>query len=150
MTTIDLVPHRTVKSAERNTLEADAARLTAAMSDMIRVVQFRDRDRACCYDISVTQCYALEAVVDGSGLTVNELAAHLYLDKSTTSRVANGLVQKGLITRRRDPATGGWFSSTRPRRAGGSTNGSTPISWRSTSSCWRTSIPRAGERWRSS
>ena len=27
----------------------------------------RDRDRICCYDVSVTQCYALEALVPGEG-----------------------------------------------------------------------------------
>ncbi len=63
------------------------------------MVQFRDRDRACCYDLSVTQCYALEAVADLGPLTVNELAARLYLDKSTASRVAAGLQAKGYVTR---------------------------------------------------
>ena len=70
------------------------------------MVQFRDRDRACCYDISVSQCYALERVVEAEGLTVNELAASLYLDKSTASRVANSLVDKGYLARARDPEDG--------------------------------------------
>ena len=39
-------------------------------------------------------------------LTVNELAAGLYLDKSTASRVANSLVGKGLLERRDDPDDG--------------------------------------------
>jgi SAM-dependent methyltransferase len=30
-------------------------RLYAALSDLVRVYQFRDRDRICCHDISVTQ-----------------------------------------------------------------------------------------------
>jgi DNA-binding MarR family transcriptional regulator len=72
----------------------------------MRVVQFRDRDRACCYDISVSQCYALKGVVDEDGLTINELAAHLYLDKSTASRLANSLVEKELIVRERDAGDG--------------------------------------------
>ena len=80
--------------------------LTEAMSELMRVVQFRDRDRACCYDISVSQCYALKAIIDGEGLTVNELAAHLYLDKSTASRIASGLFEKGLVGRARDPVDG--------------------------------------------
>lgn len=83
-------------------LIADARRLSDALGELIRVVQFRDRDRACCYDISVSQCYALKGVVDVGGLTVNELAAHLYTDKSTASRIANALVAKGLTTRERD------------------------------------------------
>jgi len=70
------------------------------------VVQFRDRDRACCYDISVSQCYALKGVVDAGALTINDLAAHLYLDKSTASRIANGLVERGLLARARDAEDG--------------------------------------------
>ncbi len=88
------------------TLRADAEHLSDALSELIRVIQFRDRDRACCYDISVSQCHALKGVVDAGALTVNELAAHLYLDKSTASRVANGLVDKGLLARERDAEDG--------------------------------------------
>ncbi len=87
-------------------LRADAEQLSDALSELIRVIQFRDRDRACCYDISVSQCYALKRVVDAGALTINDLAAHLYLDKSTASRVANGLVDKGLLVRERVPVDG--------------------------------------------
>ena len=87
-------------------LRADAEHLSDALGELIRVIQFRDRDRACCYDISVSQCYALKRVIDAGGLTVNDLAAHLYLDKSTASRVANGLVDRGLLLRERDPDDG--------------------------------------------
>lgn len=84
----------------------EAHRLSDALTELIRVVQFRDRDRACCYDVSVSQCYALKGVVDSGGLTVNELAAHLYLDKSTASRIADGMVAKGLLARGRDGEDG--------------------------------------------
>ena len=87
-------------------LEADARALSRALSDFVRVVQFRDRDRACCYDVSVSQCYALKAVADADGLTVNELAAELYLEKSSASRLANGLVEAGYLKRGRDPEDG--------------------------------------------
>ena len=88
------------------TLLSDGRALSDAVGDLIRVVQFRDRDRACCYDVSVSQCYALKAVVEGGPLTVNDLAARLYLDKSTASRVANGLEDRGYLERRRDPEDG--------------------------------------------
>jgi len=87
-------------------LVKDAERLSDSLEDLLRVVQFRDRDRACCYDVSVSQCYALERVVAADGLTVNDLAASLYLDKSTASRVANSLVDKGYLARARDPEDG--------------------------------------------
>ena len=84
-------------------LDGDTLELHRALSDLIRVYQFRDRDRICCYDVSVTQCYALEAVILHGPLTLNELAAHLYLDKSTTSRVVDALQKKGYVERRENP-----------------------------------------------
>jgi DNA-binding MarR family transcriptional regulator len=87
-------------------LLADAARLRSALTDIIRVAQFRDRDRVCCYDVSVSQCYALEAIVDDGASTVNDLAAHLFLDKSTASRLANSLVDKGYVRRAPNPEDG--------------------------------------------
>ena len=84
-------------------LEADTRELHRALSDLVRVYQFRDRDRICCYDISVSQCYALEAVILKGPLSLNELAAELYLEKSTASRVVDGLEKKGYVERREDP-----------------------------------------------
>ena len=45
------------RSAESTALQADAETLHAALSELVRVYQFRDRDRICCHDISVTQCW---------------------------------------------------------------------------------------------
>lgn len=84
-------------------LDRDTADLYEALSDLVRVYQFRDRDRICCYDVSVTQCYALEALVRRGGMTLNELAAHLYLDKSTASRVVDALERKGYVARSQRP-----------------------------------------------
>jgi len=84
----------------------DARHLADALGGLIRVVQFRSRDRACCYELSVSQCYALEGVADTGALTINDLAAYLYLEKSTASRIANGLVDKGLLDRVRDSEDG--------------------------------------------
>ena len=87
-------------------LAADARELHRVLSDLIRVVQFRDRDRICCYDVSVSQCYALEVVLERGPLTLNDLAAHLYLDKSTASRVVKALVEKEYVERRPHPDDG--------------------------------------------
>ena len=67
---------------------ADAAELYDALAALVRVYQFRDRDRICCHDVSVTQCYAMEALLKIGPCSLNALAAELYLDKSTASRVA--------------------------------------------------------------
>jgi DNA-binding MarR family transcriptional regulator len=84
-------------------LERDTEALYDALSELIRVYEFRDRDRICCYDISVSQCYALEAVVRGEEMTLNDLAARLYLDKSTASRVVDALERKGYVERQPHP-----------------------------------------------
>lgn len=80
-------------------LERDAAELYDALSELTRVYSFRDRDRICCFDVSVSQCYALEAVIRQGAPTLNDLAAELYLDKSTASRVVDGLERKGYVAR---------------------------------------------------
>ena len=87
-------------------LDADARALRRSLADLIRLVQFRDRDRICCHDVSVSQCHALEGIVRRGPLRLGDLAAHLYLDKSTTSRVVDGLIAKGYAERRRDPDDG--------------------------------------------
>lgn len=88
------------------TLEADTVELHRVLSELVRVYQFRDRDRICCYDVSVTQCYALEALVVRGPLTMNELAAELYMDKSTASRVIDTLENKGYAQRTANPDDG--------------------------------------------
>ncbi len=84
-------------------LDRDTTALYEALQDLIRVYQFRDRDRICCHDLSVTQCYALEALTRRSGITVNDLSAELYLDKSTASRVVAALERKGYLERTSHP-----------------------------------------------
>ncbi len=87
-------------------LDADTAALHGVLQELKRVYQFRDRDRICCHDISVTQSWALEVLVGKGDLTLNELAAELYLDKSTASRVVNALERKGYVERARHPEDG--------------------------------------------
>jgi MarR family 2-MHQ and catechol resistance regulon transcriptional repressor len=92
--------------AAADTLRRDAQALQTAVSDLVRVYQFRDRDRICCHDISVTQCYALEALVERGPLRLSALAEQLFLDKSTTSRVVTTLVRKGYVEQRPEVADG--------------------------------------------
>ena len=83
-------------------LDRDASALQAAIADLVRVYQFRDRDRICCHDVSVTQCYALETLVEHGPMRLSALAERLFLDKSTTSRVVSTLVRKGYVEQRAD------------------------------------------------
>jgi len=87
-------------------LDADVAAFHGALLELKRVYHFRDRDRICCYDISVTQCWALEALGRLGPLTLNQLAAELYLEKSTTSRVVDALERKGYVQRSPHPNDG--------------------------------------------
>ena len=87
-------------------LERDAIELQLAVADLVRVYQFRDRDRICCHDISVTQCYALETLVEHGPMRLGALAERLFLDKSTTSRVVGALVKKGYVEQGADARDG--------------------------------------------
>jgi DNA-binding MarR family transcriptional regulator len=87
-------------------LGKDASDLHEAMSELVRVYQFRDRKRICYYDLSVTQCYAIETLLVHGPLTLNGLAAELYIDKSTASRVVDALERKGYVRRSVDPEDG--------------------------------------------
>jgi MarR family 2-MHQ and catechol resistance regulon transcriptional repressor len=85
--------------AEERALDRDAEALYKAVTKLTKVVQFRDRDAICCRGVSVTQCYALEALVWHGPQSVNGLADFLLLDSSTVSRVVDTLARKGLVSR---------------------------------------------------
>ena len=108
------LPRATASPAD---LQRDAEALQAAVADLVRVYQFRDRDRICCHDVSVTQCYALETLVEHGPMRLSALAERLFLDKSTTSRVVNTLVRKGYVDQRED-ATDGRATLINPTRQG--------------------------------
>lgn len=100
-------------------IDTDARSLRRAVSGLSRAVMFRDRSRICCYDVSVTQSYALDAVLRNGRMTQRELAAEMSLDKSTTSRLVGALERKGYV--RRSPKRGDGraveLSATRKGRA---------------------------------
>src|SRR5579859_7609949 len=90
---------RDLNRSSDSSLAQDTEALYDALEDLLRVYQFRDRDRICCFDVSVSQCYALEGLVRRGSMTLNDLAAYLYLDKSTVSRVVDALERKGYVVR---------------------------------------------------
>jgi len=83
-------------------LTQDSEDLYEALNQLVRVHQFRDRDRICCYDVSVTQCYAVETLVKKGALRLQVLAEEMFLDKSTASRVIDALERKGYVSRVED------------------------------------------------
>jgi MarR family transcriptional regulator, 2-MHQ and catechol-resistance regulon repressor len=92
-----------MKTATDPTLERDTRDLYEALADLVRMYQFRDRNFICCHDISVTQCYALDALVRSGTMALGSLASTLMLDKSTTSRVVDALERKDYVKRVRHP-----------------------------------------------
>lgn len=100
-----MVEHNSQRSG-RSGSRKQALDVYRALSDLVRGYQFRDRDRVCCHDITITQCYALEMLVERGPLMLNELAAHLYLDKSTASRLVDALEHKAYAVRLTDPEDG--------------------------------------------
>lgn len=86
-----------------SSITQDAEALHDTMTALVRLYQFRDRDRICCHDVSVSQCYALETLVEQGPMRLQPLADHLMLDKSTASRLIDGLVKKTYAARTPDP-----------------------------------------------
>jgi DNA-binding MarR family transcriptional regulator len=87
-------------------IKADAAGLYAAMTSLLRVYQFRDRDRSGYRRVTITQVYVLECLARRGPLTLNALAAEMRLDKSTLSRVVDTLERKRFAGRRQNSADG--------------------------------------------
>ncbi|MCM2460304.1 MarR family transcriptional regulator [Pseudomonas sp. CG7] len=87
---------------KKDQLTQDSEDLYEALNQLVRVYQFRDRDRICCYDVSVTQCYAIETLVKTGRLRLQALAEEMFLDKSTASRVVDTLERKGYVSRVED------------------------------------------------
>ncbi|MBM3223096.1 MAG: MarR family transcriptional regulator [Candidatus Tectomicrobia bacterium] len=84
-------------------VSAQAAQLHRAIGLLVKQYQCRDRNDVCCYGISVSQCYALEALGEHGTLTMQALAAHLHLAVSTVTRILAPLVEKGFVERHTTP-----------------------------------------------
>jgi DNA-binding MarR family transcriptional regulator len=81
------------------TLRRQVEAFHEALSDFVCTYLVGERDQICCYDISLTQCYALDALLRRGPSTLNALAGELQLDKSTASRVIATLQRKGYVGR---------------------------------------------------
>jgi DNA-binding MarR family transcriptional regulator len=90
--------------ARRRHRRADIQRFYMALTRLLRNYQFRDRDRQTICGVTVTQCYALDFLVDEQRLTILDLGRRLMLNKSNASRVVDALEAMGAVSRTRDPA----------------------------------------------
>jgi MarR family 2-MHQ and catechol resistance regulon transcriptional repressor len=87
-------------------LSSDAVEFYDALQTLLRMYQFRDRNRVCQAGLTVTECYSLEVLVQDGPLSLNRLAASMSLDKSTLSRVVRSLGDKGYLKKLADPKDG--------------------------------------------
>jgi len=84
-------------------LEADANAVYDVMTEMLRIYQFRDRDRVASHGLTVTQAYALDIILRRGEMTAKGLAMELALEKSTVSRLVDGMVANDLVGRAEHP-----------------------------------------------
>jgi DNA-binding MarR family transcriptional regulator len=86
-----------VTRRRRSSLQRDAAALYEAATALIRFYQFRDRDQALKFGLTVVQAYTLDILLCSDGQSLTGLAHGLRLDKSTVSRVIAGMTRHGLV-----------------------------------------------------
>ncbi len=87
-------------SAGRSSLVREASALQEALGSLLRMLQHRDRDRAERYDLSGSQFHAIQALAREGPMPVTKLGDALVLEKSTASRLAKGLLDRGLVRKR--------------------------------------------------
>jgi DNA-binding MarR family transcriptional regulator len=63
-----------------------------------REIHFQDI-QSCCNGVSFAQCHTLLEIEKNVNISISELANNMSLDKSTTSRTVDGLVNIGLVDR---------------------------------------------------
>lgn len=76
-----------------------------------KVIKFRDHLRHfereieiqnssnCCCGVTLTQCHTLMDLAKQDNISLKDLSERLYLDKSTLSRIVEGMVNLGLVDR---------------------------------------------------
>ncbi len=80
-----------------------AEKLHHLTKELIRRYQFRDWNQICCYGISISQCYILDALAEDGDHTMQQLAKRMFKSVSTMTRVVAQLVRRGYVKRRQDP-----------------------------------------------
>lgn len=90
-------------TTELDRMAAELRRLTV---DLVRAMQFLEKGEVGCCGITLSQCHLLLEVArrGEKGVSPSEISPVLGLDLSTVSRIADGLVQQGLVLRDADPA----------------------------------------------
>lgn len=85
--------------------ELPIVRLHQLLAELARAMQLLEKSEVGCCGITLSQCHLLLEISrrKEGGTSLTDLAAALGLDLSTVSRVADGLVRRGLLKREADP-----------------------------------------------
>ena len=83
-------------------LQLQAEKLDRLTKDLLRKFQMRDRNEIVCCGVSVSQCYTLDTLGEHGEMNMVQLARKMFLDKSTMTRVVDGLIERELVARRFD------------------------------------------------
>ena len=87
--------------------ESDRPRdLHRALRTLVRLQEHRDRVRASAFGLSAAGADALDALATLGPVSLNRLAAELFIDKSTACRVVALLEGRGWLIRAADPDDG--------------------------------------------
>lgn len=97
---------KTAGPSADESVETHAAAVFDVMTELLRIYQFRDRDRVNAYGVTVTQTYALEVILRLGEATAKEIAQELSLEKSTISRLVESMVEAKLIEKADNPSDG--------------------------------------------
>lgn len=84
----------------------ESEQLHALFMELVRVAGLLHPEQPLPGDpVSLSQAFAIHELDRDAGLSQQELAERLYLEKSTVSRMVADLERQGLVQRERDPAS---------------------------------------------
>ena len=83
-------------------LQSQAEQVNRLTKELLRKFQMRDRNEITCCGVSVSQCYTLDTLYEHGEMSMVQLARKMFLDKSTMTRVVDGLIERELVLRRLD------------------------------------------------
>ena len=84
--------------ARQKPQRSEGEEIALAVHELLRRVRFDDVDEVCCWGVTKTECHVLEVIALDAGLSVNDVAERIRLNKSTASRVVRSLTEKDLVT----------------------------------------------------
>ncbi|MGB9867118.1 MAG: MarR family winged helix-turn-helix transcriptional regulator [Bacillota bacterium] len=85
--------------------DANPVRFRGLLAELTRALRLLERSEAGCCGVTLSQCHLMLEVnrKKEKGCSLSDLASALGIDMSTVSRVADGLVRRGLLRRLEDP-----------------------------------------------